>query len=70
MGGSRFSGLLCTSGPTRILPSRRCATPQDRPAQLRKAVEAFNGKLRQLFYALGKYDGVAIVEFPDDEESM
>ena len=42
-------------------------TPQDRPAQLRKAVEAFNGKLHQFFYALGNYDGVAIVEFPDNE---
>ena len=42
-------------------------TPQDRPAQLRKAVEAFDGKLHQFFYALGKYDGIAVVEFPDNE---
>lgn len=45
-------------------------TPQDRPAQLRKAVEAFNGKLHRFFYALGKYDGVAIVEFPDNESCV
>ncbi len=42
-------------------------SPQDRPAQLRKAVEAFNGKLHQFFYALGQYDGIAIVEFADNE---
>lgn len=42
-------------------------SPQNRPAQLRKAVEAFDGKLHQFFYALGQYDGIAIVEFPDNE---
>ena len=45
-------------------------TPQDRPAQLRKAVEAFDGKLHQFFYALGDIDGVAIVEFPDNESCV
>ena len=45
-------------------------SPQDRPAQLRKAVEAFNGKLHQFFYALGPYDGIAIVEFPDNESCV
>jgi uncharacterized protein with GYD domain len=42
-------------------------TPQDRPAELRKAIEAFGGTLHQFFFALGQYDGVAIVEFPDNE---
>jgi uncharacterized protein with GYD domain len=45
-------------------------TPQDRPAQLRKAVEAFRGRLHQFFYALGEYDGIAIVEFPDNESCV
>ena len=42
-------------------------TPQDRPAELRKAVEAFGGDLHQFFFAFGEYDGVSIVEFPNNE---
>ena len=42
-------------------------TPQDRPTELRKAVEAFGGKLHQFFFAFGEYDGVAITEFPNNE---
>ena len=42
-------------------------TPQDRPAELRKAVEAFGGRLHQFFFAFGGYDGVSIVEFPNNE---
>ena len=42
-------------------------TPQDRPAELRKAVDAFGGKLHQFFFAFGEYDGIAIVEFPGNE---
>ena len=42
-------------------------TPQDRPAELRKAVLAFEGRLHQFFYAFGDYDGVGIVEFPSNE---
>ena len=38
--------------------------PQDRPGELRKAVEAFGGKVEHFFYTLGVYDGLAIVEFP------
>ena len=37
-------------------------TPQDRPAELRKAVEAFGGRLHQFFFAFGEYDG-----FPNNE---
>ena len=40
--------------------------PQDRPAELRKAVEAFGGSLHEFFYAFGEHDGIAIVEFPDN----
>ena len=38
-------------------------TPQDRPAELRKAVEAFGGRMHQFFFAFGEFDGVSIVEF-------
>lgn len=41
--------------------------PQDRPRELRKAVEGFGGKVHQFFYSFGAYDGIAIVEFPDNE---
>jgi uncharacterized protein with GYD domain len=42
------------------------ADPHDREAEVRKAVEAFGGKLHQFFYAFGEFDGIAIVEFPDN----
>jgi uncharacterized protein with GYD domain len=44
--------------------------PQDRPAELRKAVEGFGGKVHQFFYAFGPFDGVAITEFPDNESAV
>ena len=44
--------------------------PQDRPAELRKAVEAFAGKLHQFYFAFGAFDGIAIVEFPDNESCV
>jgi uncharacterized protein with GYD domain len=43
-------------------------TPQDRPAELGKAVEAFGGRVHQFFFAFGDYDGVGIVEFPNNEK--
>ena len=46
------------------------AKPQDRPRELRKAVEAFGGKVEHFFYTLGVYDGLAIVEFPDTESCV
>src|SRR5271157_3742917 len=42
-------------------------TPQERPAELRKAVEAFGGRMHQFFFAFGEFDGVSIVEFPNNE---
>jgi uncharacterized protein with GYD domain len=42
-------------------------TPQDRSAELRKAVEAFGGRMHQFFFAFGVYDGLGIVEFPNNE---
>ena len=44
--------------------------PQDRPRELRKAVEAFGGKVHQFFFTLGTYDGLAIVEFPNTESCV
>jgi uncharacterized protein with GYD domain len=42
-------------------------TSQDRPAELRKVVEAFHGRVHQFFFAFGEYDGISIVEFPNNE---
>jgi uncharacterized protein with GYD domain len=42
-------------------------TQQDRQAELRKAVEAFGGRVHQFFFAFGEFDGVSIVEFPNNE---
>jgi uncharacterized protein with GYD domain len=41
--------------------------PQDRQAELRKAVEAFGGRMHQFFFAFGEFDGISIVEFPNNE---
>jgi uncharacterized protein with GYD domain len=42
-------------------------TPQDRSEELRKAIEAFGGRMHQFFFAFGEYDGLSIVEFPNNE---
>jgi len=42
-------------------------TSQDRPAELQKAVDAFGGRMHQFFFAFGEFDGVSIVEFPNNE---
>lgn len=41
--------------------------PQDRVAELGKVVEAFGGRLVDFYFALGDFDGAAILEFPDNE---
>jgi uncharacterized protein with GYD domain len=41
--------------------------PQERGRELCKAVEAFGGEVHQFFFSFGAYDGIAIVEFPDNE---
>jgi uncharacterized protein with GYD domain len=43
---------------------------QDRPAELRKAVEGFGGRVLQFFFAFGEADGIALVEFPDNETCL
>jgi uncharacterized protein with GYD domain len=45
-------------------------TPQDRPAELNKAAQAFGGTVHQFFFAFGDYDGIAIVQFPDHESCV
>jgi len=40
--------------------------PADRSVGLAKLMEAAGGKLLDLYYHFGEYDGVAIVEAPDD----
>lgn len=40
--------------------------PQDREAAARPLIEAVGGKLHHMFFCLGKYDIVALIEAPDD----
>jgi uncharacterized protein with GYD domain len=42
-------------------------TPQDRKAELQKVVESHHGTLHDFYFAFGKFDGIAIVEFPEVE---
>ena len=44
--------------------------PTDREAAARKLIEALGGKLNHLFFSFGKYDVVALSEFPDDKSAM
>ena len=40
--------------------------PQNREAPARELIEGFGGKMHHYFFMLGEYDGLAIVEFPDN----
>jgi uncharacterized protein with GYD domain len=40
--------------------------PQDRTIPSRDLVQKLGGKLLGLYYSLGKYDGMALFEVPDD----
>jgi uncharacterized protein with GYD domain len=40
--------------------------PQDREPPARELIESFGGKLHSYYFMLGEYDGLAIVEFPDN----
>jgi uncharacterized protein with GYD domain len=42
----------------------------DRSEVVRVAIEAFGGTLHSFFYCFGKYDGIAISEFKDDETAF
>jgi uncharacterized protein with GYD domain len=43
--------------------------PHDRAKHAAKAIEPFGGKLHGFYFAFGKYDGIAIAEFPDNESA-
>lgn len=43
------------------------ATPQDREAAAKPLIEALGGTLHHLFFCMGDYDVVALIEAPDDE---
>ncbi len=40
--------------------------PQDREPPARDLIEGFGGRLHHYYFMLGEYDGLAIVEFPDN----
>ena len=33
-------------------------------------MEAFHGHMHQFFFAFGEYDGISIVEFPNNESTL
>ncbi len=43
--------------------------PQDREAAARKMIEAHGLKLHSFFFAFGGYDGVVIIEGPDNKSA-
>ncbi len=44
--------------------------PEDRGAVFSKLVEAFGGRLLNIYYCMGDYDGVVIYELPDNVTAM
>ena len=42
------------------------AAPQDRTGPATTLIESFDGKLLCYYFSLGEYDGLGIVEFPDN----
>jgi len=44
--------------------------PEDRSLLLKALVEKLGGRLLGMYYTFGEYDGVAIVELPDNVASM
>lgn len=42
------------------------AEPQDRTAAAQSLVEGFGGEMQCYYFALGEYDGIGIVTFPDN----
>lgn len=41
--------------------------PENRTNLIRQSAESFGGRVHNLFYSYGEYDGVVIGEFPDNE---
>ncbi len=46
------------------------ANPHDRSEAVRALAQKFDGRLIDLYYTMGEYDGVAILEMPDDTSAM
>jgi uncharacterized protein with GYD domain len=44
--------------------------PEDRGAVFKKLVEALGGRLVNIYYCMGEYDGVVIYEAPDEVTTM
>jgi uncharacterized protein with GYD domain len=44
--------------------------PQDRDPPARELIESFGGKMHHYYFMLGEYDGLAIVEFPDNTSAV
>ena len=44
-------------------------SPQNREDAARKVIEGLGGTLHQFFFTFGQYDGLAIAEYPDDENA-
>lgn len=44
--------------------------PEDREPAVRQLAEALGGRLHQLYFTFGEYDGVALWEFPDDATAV
>ncbi len=51
-----------TSGSVKSLIGK----PQDRSTSARKLIEGFGGKMISYYFSFGEYDGVGIVEMPDN----
>ena len=59
--------LYHAASATRRTPSRRCVDqPQDRSAAAREMAESLGGKLLGFWYAFGEFDGVFLMEAPDN----
>jgi uncharacterized protein with GYD domain len=43
--------------------------PEDRSKAVGSLVEKFGGRLREMYYCFGEYDGVIIFEAPDDQSA-
>jgi uncharacterized protein with GYD domain len=43
--------------------------PEDRSKAVSALIEKFGGRMHQMYYSFGKYDGVIIFEAPDDQSA-
>ena len=43
--------------------------PEDRSKTVASLIEKFGGRMHEMYYSFGKYDGVIIFEAPDDQSA-